>query len=308
MKRIIIAIIFSLILAGASGYGAAYFVYTPIIQDSSARIDDLSQTVSAQEAQIAEQESQSLSQEDTIATLALDNLNLQTDIDQARAGVESYKEQISTQEAQYLGLQERLNTILDITVNRYYTWQYQRWQWRWDLPIPLSVYVEYIEKPRPETIYEYVDMARDPNDDYYINKMVQQINEGAQKSRLNEYQKPDLVISFVQSMPYIADDVTTPYDDYPRYPIETVFAGGGDCEDTSILVAAILDGMGYDVALLLLEGARHMAVGVAIPGIEAPYYEFGGKQYYYLETTGAGYEIGVIPSNITDTTAFVYPL
>jgi len=308
MKRALIAIVFGLMIIGAAGYGAAYFIYTPVIENSSLQIADLEQSVSALEAEISDQETQSLSQEETIAALALDNMNLQTNLDEVATSTDTYQEQMGAQEAHYLGLQERLDMILAITVNQHYTWEYQRWRWYWDLPVPFSAYVEYIEKPRPETIYQYVDMARDPDDDYYIDEIIRQIDAGARKARLNIYQKPDFVRSFAQGLPYTADDVTMPYDEYPRYPLETLFDRGGDCEDTSILVAAILDSMGYDVALLVLENAGHMAVGVAIPGIEAPYYEFGGKQYYYLETTGEGYEIGVVPPEIADSTAYVYPV
>ena len=83
---------------------------------------------------------------------------------------------------------------------------------------------------------------------------------------------------------------------------------GGDCEDTSILVAALLDRMGYDVALLLLEDASHMAIGVSIPGTHGAYYEYDSTKYFYLETTGEDWRIGQIPASITDTTEYIYPL
>jgi hypothetical protein len=85
-------------------------------------------------------------------------------------------------------------------------------------------------------------------------------------------------------------------EEYPRYPLETLWDGVGDCEDSSILAAAILDATGYDT--VLLQFGNHMAVGVA----ETKSDEFSGdgyiyneKKYYYLETTGAGYEVGVLP-------------
>ena len=83
----------------------------------------------------------------------------------------------------------------------------------------------------------------------------------------------NFVMAFVQSLPDTIDKGTTPYDEYPRYPVETLFARGGDCEDTPILVAALLDRLGYDVALLVLENAQHMAVGVSITDTYESYYE-----------------------------------
>lgn len=150
-------------------------------------------------------------------------------------------------------------------------------------------------------------MVKDPYDDYYISSMVQKINEAAIKEGFTESEKVNFVIAFVQSLPYTEDSVTTDWDEYPRYPIETLFDRGGDCEDTSILVAALLDRMGYDVCLLILEDENHCAVGVVIEGTYGTYYEYNGKKYFYLETVGEGWEIGDYP-DFTDTWAYIYPL
>jgi hypothetical protein len=66
---------------------------------------------------------------------------------------------------------------------------------------------------------------------------------------------------------YTSDLVTEGYDEYPRYPIETLVDKGGDCEDTAILAASIIRGMGYGVVLLVFpktaDSPGHCAVGVA---------------------------------------------
>jgi len=208
-------------------------------------------------------------------------------------------------------LESRLNNLLAITVTQHYEWVYGRWLWtdryQWDLAIPLSLYCEYYERPRPTSWGNWIDMAKDPDDDYYIDRMFQQINTAAIQERFTEIEKVNFVIAFVQSLPYTQDIVTTPWNEYPRYPIETLFDRGGDCEDTSILVMALLDRMGYDVALLILSHERHAAVGIAIEGATGSYYSHGGKKYFYLETTGDGWEIGEMPS-FGDTRAYIYPL
>ena len=88
----------------------------------------------------------------------------------------------------------------------------------------------------------------------------------------------------------------------------TLFDRRGDCEDTSILVAARLDGMGYDVAMLFLWGEKHCAVGISIEGAHGSYYSIGAKKYFYLETTGEGLRIGEIPPDFTNTRANIFPL
>lgn len=104
------------------------------------------------------------------------------------------------------------------------------------------------------------------------------------------------MIDFVQSLPYVPDDVSKGYDDYSKFILETITEAGGDCEDTSILLASILEAepFGYDMVLLAPEG--HMAVGIKgsddLPGY---YWEYDGNKYYYIETTGTGWGIGDVP-------------
>lgn len=241
-------------------------------------------------------------------TLESERASLQADLSRSQAETQMYKARVADVRQQLSELQKRLRTILEITVTQHYQWDYRRRAWQWELPIPLSVYVMYLEKPRPTMFSQYADMARDPMDDLYIDDMVQKIDKAATERHFTEVQKLNFVIAFVQSLPYTVDAETTPYDEYPRYPVETLFDRGGDCEDTSILVAAILDRLGYDVALLHLKNAEHVAVGVSVADTYGSYYEYEGKKYFYLETTGEGWEVGQIPPSITDTHAYIYPL
>ncbi len=319
MKQSTILIIIACLLIGlistAGGYAIGYAIYEPKITSYEIQVANLTSELSNLKQTISSRETQ-------ILTLESGKSSLETDLSKAQAETERYigqvtslesrvsnlQGQLSTLESQASSLEKRLDSILDITVTQNYQWVY-RWQdWQWELPIPLSIYVDYLERPRPQSTDYWIEMAKDPEDDLYIDRMVQQINDAALESNFTEPQKLNFVIAFVQSLPYTSDIETTPYDEYPRYPVETLFDRGGDCEDTSILVAALLDRMGYDVALLLLEDAQHVAVGISISGNHGTYYEHDNKQYFYLETTGEGWEIGVMPTSITETTAHIYPV
>ena len=98
------------------------------------------------------------------------------------------------------------------------------------------------------------------------------------------------VLAFVQQViTYRSEE-----GEYPRYPVETLWEGGGDCEDYSILGAAILLSMGYQVALLLLP--RHAALGVAgADGLPGVYAEHEGVRYFYCEMTGESWRFGELP-------------
>ena len=115
----------------------------------------------------------------------------------------------------------------------------------------------------------------------------------------------DFVLSFVQSLPYTLDDVTTGYDEFRRYAIETLIEGGGDCEDTTILVAAILRGLSEKTALIFTPG--HIALGVSgnFTGASVTH---DGTKYYYCETTGTGWTVGTLPPSSSTTVTNIIPL
>lgn len=190
------------------------------------------------------------------------------------------------------------------TIDMDYSWYYQGRQYTLSLSIPESYYQYYQEMDRSPTA-DYSVYVTHPYDDEYINSMVQKFNFIALERGYSEEEKINLVISFVQSLPYTSDSVTTPYDEYPRYPLETLVDNGGDCEDTSILVASLLKSMNYDVILIAPPG--HMAVGVYID-VYGSYWEYNGKKYFFLETTNVGWEIGDLPSDYEGSTAYLYEL
>lgn len=116
----------------------------------------------------------------------------------------------------------------------------------------------------------------------------------------------NMVVAFTQYIEYQSDDVFTGYEEYWKFPLETLYDQGGDCEDTSILCAAITKAMGYDSALLLFPG--HMAAGVDVDGATGTYYGSGGRSYYYCETTATGYDVGDVPSSVDYYQAVVVPI
>lgn len=101
-------------------------------------------------------------------------------------------------------------------------------------------------------------------------------------------------LTFVQALPYSKDSDSKGKDEYVRYPLETLADGTGDCEDKSLLLAALLAEMDLDYVLLALPD--HLAVGVRCDEVTAErYFLFGDKKYYYMETTNPNWKIGQIP-------------
>ena len=268
--------------------------------------------VATLQVQVAESQGELVEATISINDLEDDIDELENQLSYLQSLSSSYTSTIAFLQSGISDLETTLSDVEDIVVTQHYEWEYGTGyfasEWSWDLPISLEIYMEYYFRPRPSDWSDWVDMVTDPDDDYYITSMIQEINAAAISEGFTEAEKVNFVIAFVQSLPYTEDEVTTGWDEYPRYPIETLFDRGGDCEDTSILVATLLDRMGYDVCLLLMEDAQHCAVGVSIQGTYGTYYPYDGTEYYFLETTGEGWEIGDFPPSITETTAYVYPI
>jgi transglutaminase-like putative cysteine protease len=81
--------------------------------------------------------------------------------------------------------------------------------------------------------------------------------------------------------------------EYFAYPLETIFCGMGDCEDTSILAAAIFKAAGFNAGVVIVPGHALAAVGLSSysPGTYQSWaYEVisssvRGVTYYACETT-----------------------
>lgn len=124
------------------------------------------------------------------------------------------------------------------------------------------------------------------------------------------FEQASNVLAFTQQcITYSYDKDSTPQTDWPRYPIETLMEETGDCEDDSILTAAIMSRLGFRVALLHYPG--HVAVGIA--GAENLPGEFiedavRGVRYYYAETTSEGWHIGEAPKKYVNVRPEIVPV
>jgi len=197
------------------------------------------------------------------------------------------------------------NNNSSTTLYRTYNWDFRGISWVYNTDIPQSTYDYFADKPRSNKYKEYV---LNPDDDEWMNDLANLFIKEAQAKGWDESYYIPFALSFVQSIPYASDNVTTGYDEYPRYPVETIVDNEGDCEDTSILFASIVREMGFGVALLLLEEDEHMAAGILISqdfidnwdkDYDLAYYpDSEGNKYAYCETTVEGWRVGEMPDDL----------
>lgn len=182
-----------------------------------------------------------------------------------------------------------------------YTWNYGKGTWSYSLAIPKTAYEQYKTVDRKK-INNYSYYVTDPSDDKYLAALAGKFKEAAEKENYSDLDMVKNIIFFVQNLNYVDDKVGTGYDEYPKFPLETLADEGGDCEDSAILLASLLRELGYGT--VLIQFPDHMGVGVkgeaSIPG---SYYEVDGIRYYYVETTSTGWGIGDVPDQMRDQPA-----
>lgn len=185
--------------------------------------------------------------------------------------------------------------------HRRYEWSTNYGDWWLELNIPKSLEAYYDVRHRQKDRGMFVS---DPYDDEYIKAIARELEGAGVTYGLSDREVVNLAIAFVQQLRYTPDEVATGFIQHTYYPLQTLIDQGGDCEDTSILLAAILQEMGYGVILLAMWDAEHMGVGVrGDSSITGAYYEYNGQRYYYIETTQEGWQVGEIPPSIENTSA-----
>ena len=190
------------------------------------------------------------------------------------------------------------------TATREFSWQYGGRPYHVALNLQADTYEMFRERERRR---DYDLFASDYLGKPFVKEITAKLARYGTASGLRNAEIPYFIVSFVQNLPYTADDVTTGFDEYPRFPYETLYDNGGDCEDTSILVSAMLHELRYEVALLHFPG--HMAVGFACrPAAGQAYYRHQGKRYCYLETTVDDWGVGVVPPSIQGAPVRVTPI
>ena len=186
------------------------------------------------------------------------------------------------------------------TIGRRYVWNFRGRHYTILMTIDLERYNSYSGKERYD-IPKLVEEGRTT-----IGNLTREFQRTFKRNRSwTRQDRVDFVLSFVQSLPYTLDDVTTGYDEFRRYAIETLIEGGGDCEDTTILVAAILRGLGEKTALIFTPG--HIALGVS-GDFKGASLTYNNIKYYYCETTGTGWTVGALPASVGKTVDRIVPL
>jgi len=202
-------------------------------------------------------------------------------------------------------------------VTRTFTWKYDRTTYTIDLDIDYDDFLysrSYYSvdkrcmdsssthaRDKSFVTLSYTDEVMAPYMDELTDLLIEELQE--KYTTISETVLLNYLLAFTQYIEYQSDEAYMGVEEYWKFPLETLYDQGGDCEDTSILFAAIAHecreklGMSYSVGLQLLPG--HMAGAVKLSGSSKgmstnPY------GYVYAETTSSSYSLGEIPDSMKD--------
>jgi hypothetical protein len=150
-----------------------------------------------------------------------------------------------------------------------YRFRFEDGEYSLRVPVDRGIYEAALAQDKRARIYDasvgeedwtrglYRAMTLDPAEDTMYNQVLSGFREIRDDKGLDDDEYLELITTFVQQLPY-----RTILDSDPKYPIETLVEGAGDCDDKSILLAGLLAHEGYRVSLLYFPDELHMAVGV----------------------------------------------
>jgi len=195
------------------------------------------------------------------------------------------------------------------TVSRHYEWTYDGQAQSCDLEIPTDLYSYYKSQPRIVwTGRDYDEYVLDPLDDAYLGVVTQQIL-GATAGDVHAALENALF--FVQNcIRYVYDPL---WFEYPRYPVETLVDGVGDCEDTAILYTSLVRTLGHGALMVVVDTdgngqIDHMVAWVPVGQSfvdqhpDRSFWDYRGGTYAFAETAveGGYLPLGVDPWGLTE--------
>lgn len=119
---------------------------------------------------------------------------------------------------------------------------------------------------------------------------------------VDQYDFLNFLLAFAQNVEYQDDERYTGYSEYWKFPLETLYDQGGDCEDTAILFVALAhqccDKLGFDCSLAIQILPQH--AGGAVMLDDSKGYDENPYGYIFGETTATDYDLGEIPGKVEE--------
>ncbi len=187
-----------------------------------------------------------------------------------------------------------------------YSWTYLGGSFSFDIPITKTDYQTYVNTNKDgravtdwSTCTDFVVL--DSYTAAVVDALAELYESAFGKAPACDQAYANFILAYVQvAFTYMTDTLQYGQSEYYAYPVQTLVNLKGDCEDTSILCAALYKQAGFDAAVLIVP--EHAMAGVALDSYTAPSIStgeilsqtVGGKTYYACETTTDSFQpVGV---------------
>jgi hypothetical protein len=124
----------------------------------------------------------------------------------------------------------------------------------------------------------------------YYSEILKELQKIKTIYNLDDDEYLQLIVNFVQSMPYFTDNSSV------KYPLATFVDGCGDCDDKSLLLLALLSQEDYNVSIFIIPAEGSIRYNHAMAGVASKSVPFTKKGYAMIETTQTDSAIGEFPS------------
>ena len=121
----------------------------------------------------------------------------------------------------------------------------------------------------------YLNMVNEPDENGTLDALVNAIRE---KTPVRDDQAR-IAISLVQQIPFGYHPSYDGGNGSMRYPFMVLYDDNGLCDEKSVLLASLLQGLGYGTALLDFSSDNHMVLGIQSPAA------YNNSGYAFVETT-----------------------
>ncbi len=185
-----------------------------------------------------------------------------------------------------------------------YIWTFENRLFSMSVSIPVDEYIEFSSKGASDASSRH---SSDPNDIVgfistggVVSKVGSKLSDTYAKSygipQPGEQRYAEFILSFVQSsISFSYDSVSYGYSEYNAFPVETLYRGIGDSNDSSILCASLFAYAGYDSGLLYLPDKTMAAVSLkysgqseTVNGYHSLTISNGGKTFVMADTASSG--------------------
>lgn len=151
-----------------------------------------------------------------------------------------------------------------------------------------------------------------------IKEITQIFRDSAQKKNMNQLEIAEMVITFIQEIPYYlvhegscseaistGNDFLVEYHEAHKPCLPNITAGvqspyeflhnlKGDCDTRSLLGYSILTELGISSSVWVSQSYGHSIMGVAVPAGHGMYKEIDGIRHYAVELTAKGFRLGMV--------------